>query len=117
MRNFKELKVWQKSHQLVLEIYLSLHNFPDEERFGLSSQLRRAVVSIPSNIAEGCGRGSDKELARFLRISAGSASEVEYQLLLAHDLGYLPPGIHPAMDTRINEIKRMLNTFIQRLSS
>ena len=116
MRDFKELKVWQKAHRCVLEIYRDTGSFPADERFGLTAQIRRAAVSIASNIAEGCGRGGDKELARFLAIAAGSASEVEYQLLLAHDLTILSLDRHEHLDSLINEIKKMLNVFIQKLN-
>ena len=85
--DFKKLKVWQKSHQLALAIYKSTRAFPAEERFGLTGQLRRASASIPANIAEGCGLGTDNELGRYVRISLGSATEVEYHLLLAKELG------------------------------
>ena len=116
MRDFRELKVWQKAHACVLEIYRCTRNFPTEERFGLTSQLRRAATSVPSNIAEGCGREGDRELARFLSIAAGSASEVEYQLLLSHALGYLDDDAYGRLDSQINEVKRMLNAFIRKLS-
>ena len=89
---------------------------PRPERFGLTIQLRRAAVSVASNIAEGCGRDGERDFARFLSIAAGSASEVEYQLLLALDLGYLPDELHRQLDAQINEVKRMLNSFIQKLS-
>jgi four helix bundle protein len=115
MRDFKQLKVWQKAHQLVLQIYRHTSSFPDQERFGLTAHLVKSAVSIPSNIAEGCGREGDKELARFLSIAAGSASETEYQLLLARDLAYLSPQSHQELDDQVNEVKRMLNAFIQRL--
>jgi four helix bundle protein len=83
MRNFKELKVWQKAHQWVLEIYRVTASFPLEERYGLVSQLRRSAASVPANIAEGRGRKSEREFARYLDIAAGSASETEYHILLA----------------------------------
>ncbi len=86
MRSFRELNVWQKAHHFTLEVYRITQKFPDDERFGLVSQLRRAAASIPTNIAEGCGREGERELARFMTIAAGSASEAEYQLLLASDL-------------------------------
>lgn len=90
MRDFREIKVWHKAHGLTLDIYRSTAIFPREELYGLTSQLRRASSSIPANIAEGCGRGGNAELARFLQIGMGSASELEYHILLAHDLTYLP---------------------------
>ena len=116
MRDFKELKVWHKAHALTRNVYHHTKSFPHDERFGLTAQLRRAASSVPSNIAEGCGRSGDRELARFLGIAAGSASESEYQLLLAKDLGYLPPHIHRQLDEQVNEVKRMLNAFIKTLS-
>lgn len=115
MRDFRQLKVWQKAHVLVLDLYRHARTFPAEERFGLTAHLLRSATSIPSNIAEGCGRNSDVELARFLSIAAGSASETEYQLLLARDLGYLPEPVHQTLDAQVNEVKRMLNSFVQRL--
>ena len=116
MRDFRELKVWKKAHRFVLETYRCTRDFPAEERFGLTIQLRRAVTSVPSNIAEGCGRGSEKDFARFLSIAAGSASEAEYQLLLARDLGYLPADEYRQLDAQVNEVKRMLNSLIRALS-
>lgn len=115
MRDFKQLKVWQKAHLLVLDVYRQAPAFPADERFGLTAHLLRSATSIPSNIAEGCGRDSDMELARFHSIAAGSASETEYQLLLARDLGYLPDPTHHALNAQVNEVKRMLNSFVQRL--
>jgi four helix bundle protein len=115
VRDFKGLKVWQKAHQLVLDIYRQAQTFPPDERFGLRAHLVKSATSIPSNIAEGCGRDTDTELARFLSIAAGSAAETEYQLILAHDLGYLTEQQHRDLDAKVNEVKRMLNSFIQRL--
>ena len=115
MRDFKELTVWQKAHELVLAIYRHTGEFPVEERFGLTTHLRKTATSIGSNIAEGCGRESEAELARFLSMAAGSASETEYQLCLARDLGYLSHNTHEHLDTQVNEVKRMLNSFIRKL--
>ena len=115
MRDFKQLKVWEKAHRLCLQIYRVTKAFPDDERFGLTSQLRRAAASIPTNIAEGCGRESERELARFMSIAAGSASEVEYQLLLACDLNYIQDEIYRDLDQQVNEIKKMLNGFMKKL--
>jgi four helix bundle protein len=117
MKDFKELKVWEKAHQWVLEVYRVTGSFPAEERFSLVAQLRRCAASVPANIAEGCGRGGQREFARFLSIAAGSASEAEYHLLLGRDLGYLDEGMHRDLDQKVNEVKRMLNTFVQRLST
>ena len=90
MEDFKELRVWAKAHELTLVIYQKTRGFPKEEMYGLTSQLRRAAVSVGANIAEGCGRRSDGEMKRFLQIARGSANEVEYHLLLAKDLRFLP---------------------------
>lgn len=117
MRNFQDLKVWQKSHQLVLEIYKVTENFPIDERFGLISQIRRSGASIPTNIAEGCGRETDLDRARFISIAAGSASETEYHILLAHDLGFLDKNTYNKLKQHVNEVKRMLNSFIQKLKA
>ena len=116
MRDFRQLKVWEKAHGLALEVYRATRAFPTEERFGLTSQLRRAAVSVPSNIAEGCGRAGERELSQFMSIAAGSASEVEYQLLLARVLGYLTAEQHGVLDYKSNEVKRMLNSFMQTLT-
>jgi four helix bundle protein len=89
MKDFRDIKVWQKAHDLTLEIYKATRSFPKDELYTLVSQIRRASVSIPANVAEGCGRGTDSELRQFLQIAMGSASELEYHLVLARDLGYL----------------------------
>ena len=115
MKDFRQLKVWQKAHALTLEIYRITGEFPRSERYGLTSQLRRSVSSVPSNIAEGCGRGTDADFARFLQIALGSASEVEYQLLLSHDLGFLPTPVHQAVEERTTEVKRMLTSLLRKL--
>ncbi|MBW2093768.1 MAG: four helix bundle protein [Deltaproteobacteria bacterium] len=115
MRDFRELKVWEKAHALTLAIYRITRNFPSDEQFGLTVQLRRAVASIPTNIAEGCGRGSERELARFMSIAGGSASEVEYQLRLAWDLNYIGDEMYRKLNQETNEIKMMLNSFIHKL--
>jgi len=94
MKDFRELKVWEKAHQFTLVVYQATTAFPKEELFGLTSQMRRSAASIPTNIAEGCGRGSDDDFRRFLQIAMGSASELKYQLLLAHDLGYFDATEH-----------------------
>lgn len=116
MRDFKELQVWQKAHRFALDVYRHSRGFPADERFGLTDQLRRAAVSIPSNIAEGCGREGEREFARYLSIAAGSASEAEYQILLARDLSYVTDDAHRQLDAQVNEVKKMLNSFIQKLS-
>src|SRR5437660_12387062 len=115
MQDFRNLKVWEKAHALTLAVYRASGRFPKHEMFGLTSQLRRATSSVPCNIAEGCGRGGDTEFGRFLPIAMGSASEAEYQLLLARDLGYLPQAEHGALDRELVEVKRMLAALIQKV--
>lgn len=89
MHNFRELKVWQNARQLVKDIYIASFNFPAEEKFGLTSQIRKSAVSIPSNIAEGSGRNTDKDFSNFINISLGSAFELETQIILAYDLEFI----------------------------
>jgi four helix bundle protein len=115
MQDFRNLKVWEKSHRLVLDIYRLTQNFPKEERYGLTSQIRRSAGSIPANIAEGCGRQSDVDFARFVQIALGSASELEYHIILAHDLNYLPKAEGERVISRIQEVKRMMTPLIRRL--
>ena len=117
MQDFRELHVWQKAHNLVLGVYRSTKDFPLDERYGLTSQLRRGAASIPANIAEGCGRRGGRELRRFLDIASGSASELEYHLLLARDLEYLPADQYVTLNNATCEIKRMLSGFVKRLTS
>lgn len=117
MRNFRELKVWEKSHHLTLAVYRVTKKFPREEQYGLTSQIRRSSASIPANIAEGCGRGGDAELARFLQIAMGSASELEYYFLLALDLALLKPSEYEQLAKGVTEVKRMLTAFIQKLKA
>ncbi len=115
MRDFKTLQVWEKAHQLTLGVYGATVTFPKEEIYGLTSQMRRAAVSIPANIAEGCGRSGDPELAHFLQISMGSASELEYYFHLAHDLGYIDRSLCSNLEGDLIEVKRMLNSFLRKL--
>jgi four helix bundle protein len=117
MKDFRTLKVWEKAHALTLAIYKATEGFPKQELYALTSQIQRASVSIPANIAEGCGKDSDAELKRYFLIAMGSASELEYMLLLARDLGYLPEDAFLAMTTDLVEIRKMLNAFIQKLKS
>jgi four helix bundle protein len=117
LRDFRELKVWEKAHQLTLSVYKATKIFPKEELYGLTSQIRRACASIPANIAEGCGRKGEAELARFLQIAMGSASELEYHLLLAHDLNLLQAKDYESLANDVTEIKRMLTSFIQKLNA
>ena len=115
MKNFRDLKVWEKAHKLALDIYAATRNFPQEEVYGITSQLRRAVASIPTNIAEGCGRGTDSELARFAQIAAGSTSETDYLLQLAHELDYLDEGRYSELAKQAREVRKMLASLIQTL--
>lgn len=117
MKDFKNLNVWHKAHQLVLEIYKMTMKLPNEEIYGLKSQIRRSAGSIPTNLAEGCGRNSDGELHRFACISMGSASELEYQLILCKDLKYINEDTYTTVNESLMEVKKMLNSFIQKLSS
>ena len=115
MRNFRVLKVLRKSHRLVLAVYDATRTFPREETYGLTAQLRRGCASIPANIAEGCGRGSEAELGRFMLIAMGSSSELEYHLLLARDLGYLSAQDYRELSQRTGEVKRMLSALIVKI--
>jgi four helix bundle protein len=115
MRNFRALKVWEKSHRLVLAVYNAPGTFPREETFGLTAQLRRCSVSIPANIAEGCGRSGEAELGRFMLIAMGSASELDYLLLLALDLGYLGAQEYQQLSQEVGEVKRMLSALITKV--
>ena len=117
MKDFKDLKVWQKAHELTLAVYKASVSFPRDEMYGLTSQMRRASASIPANIAEGCGRSGDAELCRFLQIAMGSASELEYHLLLARDLNLLSITEYEPLANELTEVKRMLTSFIVKLRS
>src|SRR5579872_1260971 len=114
MSDFKKLNVWQKAHELTLRLYPATSSFPQSELYGLTSQMRRCCVSIGSNIAEGCGRAGENEKARFLQIALGSLSELEYQVLVARDLGYLSPKNAEDLIKRILEIGRMLGSLVNK---
>ena len=115
MRDFHNYKIWDKGHHFALSIYKKTKTFPKDELFGITSQIRRAATSIPFNIAEGCGRRSDSEFAHFLNIAAGSASEVEEELLLSYDLEFLDKASYQQFNKEINDIKAMLNKLIETL--
>ncbi len=117
MQNFKELKVWEKAHQITLSIYKVSAKFPKEEIYSLTNQLRRASSSIPANIAEGCGKNTQADLANFLNISLGSANETEYFLILSKDLDYLTEEQFSILSNSINEVKAMLISLIGRVRS
>ena len=116
MSYYKDLVVWQKSYKLTLEVYATSKSFPKEEIFGITSQMRRSAVSIPSNIAEGNSRGSKKEYIQFLRIALGSSAELETQLLLCKDLGLIPEVDYSRMNTLLSEVIKMLSALIKKLS-
>ena len=115
MKDFRDLKVWRKAHELALRAYEVSGTFPADERFGLTSQVRRSAGSIGANIAEGCGRGSDGELGRFLQIAMGSAAELEYHMLLARDLGFVSDANYDDIQEKLTEVKRMLASLIVKL--
>ena len=115
MRDFRKLMVWERSYRLTLAAYRATAHFPREELYGLTSQIRRSCAAIPANIAEGCGRGSNSELARFLQMAMGSASELECHLLLARDLLFLDESDHERLVGELTQIKRMLTAFIKSL--
>lgn len=116
MHQFKELKVWQKSVELATDVYNSTKNFPSEEKFGLTSQIRRSVVSISSNIAEGAGRKSKKEFKLFLNYAYGSCSELETQLIISKNLGFINEGTIAQLSDSINEIQKMIYSLTNSLN-
>jgi len=115
MQDFRNLKVWQKAHLLTLAVYRATRSFPMEEKFGITSQLRRACASISANIAEGCARAGDLDFARFINMASASASETDYHLLLSRDLLYLDDSIYQPLYEQVSEIRRMLNSFERTL--
>jgi four helix bundle protein len=117
LKNYKELKVWQKSYQLCLEVYRITAGFPKDEKFGLTSQIRRAVVSVPSNIAEGYGRKTTADYIKFLYIAYGSNCELETQVMLSGDLNYINRDIVKVTVDEINEVERMLKALIKSLEN
>ena len=108
MKDFRQLTVWQKAHTVTLNVYQDTGSFPKAELYGLVSQMRRCSVSIGANIAEGCGRSNNGDFQRFLQTAMGSASELEYHLLLSFDLSYLPRERYVQLNTQLAEVKRML---------
>ncbi|GBF07450.1 hypothetical protein DAERI_140111 [Deinococcus aerius] len=115
MRDFRNFSVWRKAHALTLRVYAVSGGFPLDERYGLTSQIRRAVASVPTNIAEGCGRGSWSDMRRFLLIAFGSASETEYLILLTRDLGYLGQEQSGELLQAVQEVKRMLGGLVAKI--
>ncbi len=116
MRDFKKYDIWQLSHLLTLEIYKITTVFPKEEVYGLTSQIRRATSSIPTNISEGCGRNSDKEFNQFLNIALGSANETEYLIILSKDLNYISEEQFSDLDFKINTIKSKIYKLKEKLN-
>lgn len=116
MRDFKKYDIWQLSHLLTLEIYKLTSLFPKEEMYGLTSQIRRATSSIPTNISEGCGRNSDKEFNQFLNIALGSANETEYLFILSKDLNYISEEQFSDLDSKINAIKSKIYKLKEKLN-
>jgi four helix bundle protein len=115
VKDFRDLQVWQKSHDLTLKVYEHTQAYPKQEIYGLVSQLRRSSASIPTNIAEGCGRRGNGEFHKFLQIATGAASEVEYQLLLSKDLQYLSMEDYSKLSEAVVEVKRMLASLINKV--
>jgi four helix bundle protein len=115
MRNYKDLLVWEKAHKLTLAVYKITIAFPTEERYGLTSQIRRASASIAANLAEGCGRRSDGEMARYVQIAMGSGAELSYHFLLARDLGLLHSADYEALSANVSEVMRMLSALSGKL--
>ena len=117
MKDYREYIVWQKAHNFTMDVYKVTDNFPRSEIYGLAGQIRRAVASIPTNIAEGCGRNTDKDFARFLDIASGSASETDYQLLLSKDLKFIDAEHYKSLYEQLTEIRKMLSSLIGKLRS
>jgi four helix bundle protein len=117
MKDFRSLRVWEKSHKLTLDIYRVTSSFPREETYGLTSQMRRSSASIGANIAEGCGKRGNNEFHRFLQIASGSASELDYHLLLARDLGFLPDNDFREFGDDLLELRKMLTSLLQKVGS
>jgi four helix bundle protein len=115
MQNYKDLRVWGKAHLFTLKVYEITRDFPKEELYALTSQLKRSSSSIPANIAEGCGKNSKQEFAHYLNIALGSANECEYFLILSKDLKYLKPDLFETLFIHINEVKAMLITLIGKV--
>ena len=117
MVDYRKYNVWQKSHSLVIDVYAVTTNFPKTEQFNLISQINRAAVSIPTNIVEGCGRETQKELIRFLYISSGSAHELEYLILLSSDLNFIKKETSEKLLSELLEIKKMLASLIKKINA
>jgi four helix bundle protein len=115
MRNYRDLKVWAKAHLLTLEMYRLSRTFPREEMFGITSQSRRSASSIGANLAEGCGRRTNREFGRFVRIAMGSASELDYHLVLSRDLGFLNRDDYQRVTRDLTEVRKMLSSLLNKI--
>lgn len=116
MKDFRQLQVWDVAHHFVLAVFKLTACFPPQQRYGLRTQIERAATSIAANIAEGCGHDSNAEFQRYLQIAAGSASEVEYELLLARDLGFIQETDHQRLDADLVRVEKILRSLIQKVS-
>lgn len=117
MRNYRDLQVWHNAHELTLDVYATTRTFPVEEKYGLTSQIRRASVSIGANLAEGCGRRSEAEFARFVRVAMGSGAELSYELLVARDVNFLGSADYSRLDGRLCTLMRMLSSLLTKLAA
>ena len=117
MKDYRNLKVWEGTHQLTIALYRATAGFPGDERFGLTSQIRRCSASIGANIAEGCGKRGNGEFQRFLQIASGSASELDYHLLLARDLGFFRPEVYEQHSQKLTRLRRMLTSLLQKVET
>jgi len=117
MKDFRDLKVWERAHCLTLDVYTATSRFPREELYGLTSQMRRCSASIGANIAEGCGKRGNNEFQRFLQFASGSASELDYHLLLARDLGFLTRIDHEKLAGDLSQLRRMLTSLLQKVQN
>jgi len=117
MKDFRDLQVWHKAHWLVLASYRSTGGFPKQEMYGMTSQIRRCAASVAANIAEGCGKRGNGEFQRYLNIAAGSASELEYHFLLAHDLNFMDEPSYRQLNASVVEVKRMLASLIRKVET
>ncbi len=117
MRNYRDLVVWEKAHRLTLAVYKNTRGFPNDERFGLTSQMCRSSASIAANLAEGCGRRSDGEMGRFIQIAMGSGAELSYHLLLAKDLGFLEGKLYEGPDSDLGAVMRMMSSLSHKIRS
>ena len=117
MQDFHKLKVWEKAHRLAMDVYRSSERFPKRDGVALTTQLRRAALSVPANIAEGAGKAGNSEFRRFLEIALGSAAETHYHLLAARDIGVLENRKYDELSAQIVEVRKMLSGLIKRVRS